>query len=67
MGASMYQARFCWVEGLEETDVGNLLGLSALSDEEAIDEALALTPPERANFVKIIRDGLVISKHGVAL
>jgi len=51
-----YTAIFLKVDGLEETDIGNPIRLNATAREDAEDEALALPPPDEANFVKLLRD-----------
>ncbi len=52
-----YEAVFVKVDGLSETDIDPFYRLAATTRDEAEDEALALPPPEGANFVKLIRDG----------
>ena len=63
----MYQAQFCKVDGLDDTDVGPSIGLQADNKDAAEDEALALQPVGDANFVKVLRDGMVVAKLGFAL
>ena len=52
-----YRAIFIAVDGLSETILDPIYRLAATTRDEAEDEALALSPPEGANFVKLIRDG----------
>jgi hypothetical protein len=54
-----YKAMFVRVDGLEEFEVGNSVGLSALTQEDAAQEALSINRPEGANFVKLVKDGKV--------
>ena len=52
-----YQAIFVKIDGLSEEFVGNPVRLNATTHDEAEDEALALSPPEGANVIKLFRDG----------
>ena len=65
--AGMYQAQFYRVRRGQSEKVGSPVTLQSTSVGSAQDEALALVPPEGANCVKIVADGLVISRHGFAL
>ena len=65
--SEMYQAQFYRVRRGQSEDIGSPLTLQSTSAGLAQDEALALVPPEGANCVKIVADGLVISRHGFAL
>lgn len=53
----MYQAQFYKIDGLEQTDIGSPIGLAATTTGAAEDEALSLSRPEGANFIKILLDG----------
>jgi hypothetical protein len=63
----MYQAQFCKLDGLDEEDIGTAVGLQADTQDAAEDEALSLSQPEGANFVKILDDGRRVAKLGFAL
>ena len=65
--SEMYQAQFYRVRRGQSEDIGSPLTLQSTSAGLAQDEALALVPPEGANCVKIVADGLVILRHGFAL
>lgn len=57
----MYRAQFLKLDGLDRTHIGNGVGLGASTITEAEEEALALTPPEGANFVQVLLDGKPVS------
>ena len=63
----MFRAQFYRVRRGQPEDIGSPVVLGATNLDSAQDEALALVPPEGANCVKIVADGLVISRHGFAL
>lgn len=63
----MYQAQFCNIDGLHETDICTGIGLFADTKDAAEDEALDLPRPPKANFVKILFDGRPVSRLGLAL
>ncbi len=52
-----YRAVFIAVGGLDEIHLDPHYGLAAATREEAEKEALALTPPDGADFVKLFLDG----------
>jgi hypothetical protein len=59
----MYQAQFYRVDGLEQTDIASPVSLKATEADAAVDEALALSRPEGANFIKILLDGRPVGER----
>ena len=63
---AQYKVVFVNIDGLEEEDLG-LYVLAAETKEEARTEAMKLSVPNGANFLKVVRDGLVEFKIGLSL
>lgn len=65
----MYQAQFYKVDGLDQTDIGSPVALTATTTDNAEKEALSLLGrPEGANFIKILLDGRPVGERlGFAL
>ena len=56
-----FNAIFVRLEGLEQSEVGRALELTAETRETAIAEAASLCRPARANYLKITSHGQIIS------
>jgi hypothetical protein len=62
-----FRAVFVKVSGFQEDEELSRHDLSAATLTQAKDEALALAAPNRANFIKIYREGVQVDRIGVKL
>lgn len=63
---SAYKAVFMAIDGLEEREI-QFRDLTAETIDGASAEAMSLTAPKGANFIKILAEGHLVHKIGIDL